>query len=182
MAFKRPTTRSGPEPRIFILRGRRIVLEFDLARIDGVTTSRFNEAFKRNRRRFPVEFVFQTTVEEAAGLRSQIAISSSESEGSHGGRRYRPWAFRGRGAIMAANILRRDRAMQMSVYVVRAFVRLREHIAENQAILKRLAEIDKTLLEHDVALRDFSTQQFPFLNPPEEETQSRRIGFQKEAD
>lgn len=80
---------------------------------------------------------------------------------------------------MAANILRSDRAVQMSVYVVRAFIRLREHIAANQAILKRLAEIDKTLLEHDGALRDIYSQLLPLLEPPPEEPPKRRIGFQK---
>jgi hypothetical protein len=94
--------------------------------------------------------------------------------------RYLPWAFTEHGAIMAANILRSDRAVQMSVYVVRAFVRLREQIASNQAILKRLAEIDKTLLQHDGALRDIYRKLLPLLEPPPEPQPKRRIGFQKE--
>jgi hypothetical protein len=171
------------------------VLDADLARIYGVTTKRFNEAFKRNRRRFPADFAFRLTAVEFVDLRSQIAAPKMESSASPKDKRnwsqfatssslrrgtaYRPWAFTEHGAIMAANILRSDRAVQMSVYVVRAFVRLREHIAANQVILKRLAEIDKTLLEHDGALRDIYVQLLPLLEPPPDTAPKRRIGFQK---
>lgn len=96
---------------------------------------------------------------------------------SHGGRRYCPWAFTEHGAVMAANILRSERAVQMSVFVVRAFVRLREHVAANHAILKRLAEIDRTLLEHDTALLDVYEKLLPLLQPPPD-APTRRIGFQ----
>ena len=89
---------------------------------------------------------------------------------------YRPWAFTEHGAVMAANILRSERAIHMSVFVVRAFVRLREHIAANQAILKRLAEIDRTLLQHDTAVRDLYKKLLPLLQPPPERPK-RRIGF-----
>ncbi len=159
MAPKSPTHETL-EPLIFTIRGRRVVLDADLARIYGATTKRFNEAFKRNGKRFPDDFVFQLTAEEFSNLRSQFAASSlgrslkdetnwsqfATSSSRRRGTTYRPWAFTEHGAIMAANILRNDRAVQMSVYVVRAFVRLREQIAANQTILKRLAEIDKSLL------------------------------------
>jgi hypothetical protein len=95
---------------------------------------------------------------------------------SHGGRRHLPWAFTEHGALMAANILRSERAVQMSVFVVRAFVRLREQIAANSAILKRLAEIDKSLLQHDAALRDVYQKLLPLLQPPPAPAK-RRIGF-----
>ena len=87
-----------------------------------------------------------------------------------------PWAFTEHGALMAANVLRSERAVQMSVFVVRAFVRLREQVAANSAILKRLAEIDKTLLEHDAALRDLYRKLLPLLQPPPE-PRKRSIGF-----
>ena len=87
-----------------------------------------------------------------------------------------PWAFTEHGALMAANILRSERAVQMSVFVVRAFVRLREQFAANTAILKRLAEIDKTLLEHDSALRDLYRKLLPLLQPSPE-PRKRSIGF-----
>jgi hypothetical protein len=104
--------------------------------------------------------------------RSQVVTTSA----GHGGRRYRPWAFTEHGALMAANVLRSARAVQMSVYVVRAFVRMREHLAANTAILKRLAEIDRTLLEHDEALRVLWAKLEPLLRPAPE-PRRRRIGF-----
>jgi hypothetical protein len=179
------------EPLIFRIRGRRVLLDVDLARLYGVSTRRFNEAFKRNAARFPSDFAFRLNEVELENLRSQFATSRSQptdsptvsvmwsqfAATSHGGRRYPPWAFTEHGALMVANILRSDRAVQMSVFVVRAFVRLREQVAANTAILKRLAEIDKTLLEHDSALRDVYQKLLPLLQPPADPPK-RRIGFQ----
>jgi len=105
-------------------------------------------------------------------LRSQIATSSP----GHGGRRYLPWVFTEHGALMAANILRSERAAEMSVYVVRAFVKQREALATNAIILKRLAEIDKTLLEHDSALQLLWKRLQPLLAPPPENPRPK-IGF-----
>src|SRR6266852_417603 len=102
---------------------------------------------------------------------SQFATSSSRHRGSA----YRPWAFTEHGALMAANILRSDRAIQMSVFVVRTFVRMREQVAANATILKRLAEIDKSLLQHDTALRDIYRKLAPLLQPPPDPPK-RRIG------
>lgn len=192
------------EPLIFTIRGHRVILDADLARLYGATTKRFNEAFKRNRQRFPDDFAFQLTAKEFANLRSQIATSSYSSSrdsgphqggpnwsqiatssrwsqfvttsSRHRGATYRPWAFTEHGALMAANILRSERATQMSVYVVRAFVKMREHLAANAAILKRLAEIDKTLLEHDQSLQVIWSQLQPLLEPPPDPPK-RRIGF-----
>jgi hypothetical protein len=183
------------EPLIFRIRGRRVVLDADLARLYGVTTTRFNEAFRRNRHRFPGDFAFQITADELENLRSQIAISSLQSTdspkdssrrsqfvtASHGGRRYLPWAFTEHGALMAANILRSGGAVQMSVFVVRAFVRLREQVAANTAILKRLAEIDKTLVQHDAVLSDLYRKLLPLLQPPADPPK-RRIGFHTDND
>jgi hypothetical protein len=178
------------EPLIVRVRGHRVMLDADLAKLYGVTTKRFNEAFKRNQERFPADFAFQLTSLEAGSLRSQIATSRSQvidwanekenrsqsMSGSHGGRRYLPWAFTEHGALMAANILRSDQAVQMSVFVIRAFVRMREQVAANTAIIKRLAEIDKTLLEHDTALRDLYHKLLPLLEA-EPSPKKRRIGF-----
>jgi hypothetical protein len=175
---------------IFRLRGRRAMLDVDLARLYSVSTGRFNEAFKRNRDRFPEDFAFQVSAQELANLRSQIAISSSqvhESSGesavrsqvmarSHGGRRYLPWAFTEHGALMAATVLNSPQAVAMSVYVVRAFVQIRDRLAANLALVKRIAEIDRTLLEHDTALRDIYRKLLPLLEPPPDPP-ARRIGF-----
>jgi hypothetical protein len=160
------------QPIIYEIRDVRVMLDSDLAKIYGVTTSRFNEAFKRNRTRFPSDFAFQLTSEEFENLMSQIAISSSK----HGGRRKLPWVFTEHGALMAANILRSSRAVEMSIYVVRAFVKLRELSATNAAIMKRLAEIDKTLLVQDRALAELYQLLLPLLEP-EPIPEKRRIGF-----
>ena len=177
------------EPLIFVIRGHRVLLDADLARLYGASTRRFNEAFKRNKERFPRDFAFQLTSLELENLRSQFAISSSQAPDSLGHmwsqfattyqRRHGhlPWAFTEHGALMAANILRSERAVQMSVFVVRAFVRMREHIAANSAILKRLTEIDRTLLQHDAALRDVYQKLLPLLQPASVPPK-RRIGFQ----
>jgi hypothetical protein len=178
------------QPLLLVVRGRRVILDSDLARLYGVATMRFNEAFKRNRRRFPTDFAFQLSRREYSDLRSQFAMSSSlpfdstdESDtgaGSpprgHGGRRSLPWAFTEHGALMAANILRSERAARTSIYVIRAFVRLREEAAADQVLLKRLAEIDTTLLAHDNALRDIYQKLLPLLAPPTDQPK-RRIGF-----
>lgn len=189
--MRRTTSKELLEPLIFTIRGARVVLDADLARLYGVDTFRFNEAFKRNRRRFPDDFAFQLTSAEFEALRSQIAPSNPQvvdslrhnssqfAMSSQRGHRYQPWAFTEHGALMAANILRSARAIEMSVFVVRAFVRLREHVAANTAVLKRLAEIDRTLLRHDAALRDVYQKLLPLLQPPADPPK-RRIGFHRD--
>jgi hypothetical protein len=178
------------EPLIFSIRGRRVMLDADLARLYGVGTKVLNQAVKRNADRFPEDFGFQLASGELADLRSQTVTSSSQhadsaeekrngsrfATSSHGGRRHRSRVFTEHGALMAANVLRSDQAVHMSAFVIRAFVRLREHVAANAAILKRLAEIDRTLLRHDSALRDVYSKLLPLLRPPAPGPK-RRIGF-----
>lgn len=196
MAVKKtPVVNEALEPLIVRMRGQRIILDADLARLYGVTTKRFNEAFKRNRARFPVDFAFRLTPAEFSNLKSQFVTTRSQdidfidkndnwsqiatSSGRHRATVYSPWAFTEHGALMAANILRSEQAVQMSVFVIRAFVRMREHVAANTAIIKRLAEIDKTLLEHDTALRDLYHKLLPLLEPAPAPpgSRKRRIGF-----
>ena len=190
-----------PNVRILTIRQQKVVLDSDLAAVYGVPTRRLNEQFRRNRKRFPEDFAFQLTAEEFAALTSQIAtldegrsdrdpIRSQSATGSSRSQsmrsqiatasrrniRYRPWVFTEHGALQAANVLRSERAIAMSVYVIRAFIEQREKLAANAAILKRLAEIDKSLLEHDTALRDIYQKLLPLLAPPPEPTR-RRIGF-----
>ena len=173
---KKPTQKkpASVEPVIFEIRGARVILDSNLASIYGVTTGRFNEAVKRNWSRFPSDFAFQLSAKEFENLMSQNAISSSGT--SHGGRRKLPWVFTEHGALMASNILKSERAIEMSVYVVRAFVRLRELSLTNATILKRLAEIDHNLLVHDKALRELYQKLLPLLRP-EAIPEKRRIGF-----
>jgi hypothetical protein len=176
--------------RILTIRDQKVVLDVDLARIYGVTTKRLNEQLRRNRKRFPDDFAFQLTADEFESLRSQVATLDNGTSGSElkrsqtatlkpgrgQHRKYRPWAFTEHGALQAANILRSERAIAMSVYVIRAFIELRERVAANAAILKRLAEIDKTLLQHNSALRDIYQKLLPLLSPPPEPPR-RQIGF-----
>ncbi len=172
------------ERRIYSIRGVRVILDADLAVLYGVSTKRLNEQFRRNRTRFPDDFAFQLTVEEASSLRSQSAtaslapgsIRSQNATASKRNVRYRPWAFTEHGALQAANILNSANAVRMSVFVIRAFVKMREQVATNAAILKRLAEIDKSLLEHDSALRDIYRKLLPLLSPPPVPAK-KRIGF-----
>jgi hypothetical protein len=154
------------------IRGHRIILDTDLARIYGVPTFRLNEAVKRNRRRFPEDFLFQLTAEEHAALTSQSAMSKP----GRGGRRTRPYAFTEHGALQVANVLNSSKAEAMSIYVIRAFIRMREELSANQAVSKRLAEIERTLLTHDAALRDLYQKIRPLLLPPPDQPK-RRIGF-----
>lgn len=178
------------EPLIVTIRGQRVVLDADLARLYGVDTKRFNEAFKRNRSRFPADFAFRLTEAEFANLRSQLAPTYSQATDSlgrnwsqfatssslHRGEIYRPWAFTEHGALMAANILRSERAVQMSVFVVRAFIRLREQLATNTEVVARLADIEKTLLRHDQGLLDLYLKLQALLELPPDPPK-RAIGF-----
>jgi hypothetical protein len=134
-----------------------------LAAIYGVETKMLNRAVKRNAHRFPAEFVFRLEPEEAATLRCQLG-TLKPGRGRH--RKYLPYAFTEHGALMASTVLNSPRAVAMSVYIIRAFVKLREDLAANAVILKRLAEIDKTLLIHDVALREMLQKLRPLLELP----------------
>ena len=153
------------------------MLDRDLAALYKVPTFRFNEAVKRHRRQFPGDFMFRLTRRETANLTSQFAISSS-----HGGRRTLPYAFTEHGAVMAANILRSERALQMSVFVVRAFVRMRQLLSTRQELVAKLADLEKKLTvrldTHETAIVDVLRQIMMLLNPPSEpEGPKKRIGF-----
>jgi len=151
------------ERLICSLRDTRVILDSDLAALYGVETSALVQAVKRNADRFPRDFVFQLVPQELAALISQTVILDV-GRGRH--RKYLPYAFTEHGPLMAATILNSPRAVAMSVYVIRAFVKMRAEIAANAAILKRLDEIDKTLLVHDVALREILEKLHPLLAPP----------------
>ena len=128
--------------RILSIREQRVIVDADLAALYDVPTKRFNEAVKRNLGKFPADFMFTLTAEEFAALRSQSATSNTET-GGRGGRRYAPRVFTEHGALMAAMILSSPRAVEISVYVVRAFVRLRELAATHGDLAKRLTELEE---------------------------------------
>jgi hypothetical protein len=169
---------------IHVIRDQRVILDSDLSAIYGVPTKRLNEQVKRNRKRFPADFMFQLSVEEMKNLKSQFATSSGESlrsqnatlKSNHGGKRHRPYAFTEHGALMAANVLNSPRAVAMSVYVIRVFVRIRETVIWNDVIEKRFSAIEKVLLNHDEALRKLLIQIKPLLMPPPDKIK-KRIGF-----
>ena len=162
---------------ILVLRGHKVLLDGELAALYGVSTKRFNEQVRRNRERFPDDFMFQLTPEEQNSLRSQFATSAAAS--GRGGRRYLPYAFTEHGAIMAATILNSPRAVEMSVYVVRAFVRLRELLSSNRELARRFeqleARLDKRLTEHDVTIAAILSAIRELMNPPA--PKRRPIGF-----
>lgn len=136
--------------RIASVRGKRVVIDSDLASLYGVTTKRFNEAVKRNLSRFPADFSFVLEDQEVGALRSQIATSNGEGRG---GRRYNPRVFTEHGAIMAAMVLNSARAVQMSVFVVRAFVELRQLATSNAATLRRLDSLERSVAALDSETR-----------------------------
>ena len=150
------------------VRGRRIILDVDLAKIYGVTTKRLNEAVKRNPNRFPSDFAFQLARQEVANLRSQIATSSS-----YGGTRYLPFAFTEHGAIMAATLLNSPRTVQMSLFVVRAFVKMRDALTGHRDLTRKLEELEK---KYDAQFRVVFDAVRQLMNPPEPNGR-RRIGF-----
>ena len=157
---------------ILVLRGHRVLLDSELASLYGATTKRFNEQVRRNRKRFPADFMFQLTAEESSSLRSQFATLKT-GRGQH--RKYLPYVFTEHGAIMAATILDSPRAVEMSVYVVRAFVQLREMLASKTALVRKLNELDGKLKNHDEAITAILSAIRELMNSPP--PKRRGIGF-----
>jgi hypothetical protein len=182
------------ETLILNVRGQKVILDADLAELYGVPTYRFNEAFKRNRRRFPDDFAFQLTAAEFADLKSQIATSMAQdviiqedalnssqiamssasqfatSSKRHRGAAYRPWAFTEHGALMAANVLHSKRAVEMSVFVVRAFLKMRAVLTDTRELARKLAALESELKSrldvHEVAIVDVLQRIMRLLDPP----------------
>lgn len=154
---------------ILILRGQRMLLDADLAALYNVETRRLNEQVRRNRDRFPADFIFELTDEEFANLKSQFATSS------WGGRRKRPIAFTEHGAIMAATVLNSPRAVEMTIYVVRAFVQLRDLLASNRQLSEKFAELERKVSSHDQAIVGILKAIRELMHPPV--PKKRPIGF-----
>jgi len=170
-------TRRGSElfavqSRIVFLRQQRVILDVHLAELYGVTVKRLNEQVKRNHERFPSDFMFRLAIKEERALRSQIATSKK----GRGGRRYPPYAFTEHGAIMAATVLNSKMAVAMSVFVVRAFVRLREMLATNRRLAAKINELEKRMDGTDETLVDLfqAIKQLRTIN----RSPRRKIGFQ----
>lgn len=157
---------------ILILHGQRVLLDSELAALYGVTTKRFNEQVKRNLARFPPDFMFQLSTDEASALRSQFATLKT-GRGRH--RKYLPYAFTEHGAIMAAMILNSSRAVEMSVHVVRAFVQLRDLLASNRQLAEKFAELERKVSSHDQAIVGILKAIRELMHPPV--PKKRPIGF-----
>lgn len=177
MKLKRSNPVTPPlEVLIKTVRGQRVILDADLAGIYGVPTMRLNEQAKRNQRRFPADFMFQLTREETMALTSQNAIAKK----GRGGRRTPPYAFTEHGAIMAANVLRSERAVQMSVFVVRAFIKMREFLTQNKELAVKLAELERALtarLDDQENAIGYLLAEIKKLMEPPPEPKRREIGF-----
>ncbi|HLN96958.1 MAG TPA: ORF6N domain-containing protein [Pyrinomonadaceae bacterium] len=158
------------EQAILLIRGEKVILDSDLALLYGVTTARLNEQVKRNQDRFPADFAFRLTKQEFTNLISQFATSSSK----HGGRRRVPLVFTEHGAIMAANILNSKRAVQASVQVVRAFIRLRQMMVSNVELARNLSELER---KYDAQFKVVFNAIRKLMTPPE--PRRKQIGFAK---
>ena len=174
------------EEIIFLVRGQKVILDADLAALYGVATKRLNEQVRRNRSRFPEDFMFRLTAQEAASLRSQFATSKNEagtlrsqlvtSIKGRGGRRYAPYAFTEHGAIMAASVLNSERAVKASIFVVRAFVKLREMLAAHKELVLKLAELESRVQGHDEQIVAIVEAIRQLMEPPPQPPR-KRIGF-----
>jgi hypothetical protein len=159
------------ESRITILRRQKVILDTALAELYKVPVKRLNQQVNRNRERFPSDFMFQLTPREFASLRLQIATSKKK----RGGRRSLPYAFSEHGAIMAATVLNSNQAVEMSVFVVRAFVRLRQMVAANIEFAARLNELEKHLETHEGTIQEIVSAIRRLMNPTP--SRRRKIGF-----
>lgn len=160
---------------ILVLRGQRVLLDSELAALYGVTTARLNQQVRRNLERFPMDFMFRLNSNEYVSLMLQNATSKR----GRGGRRKLPVVFTEHGAIQAANVLNSAQAIEMGIYVVRAFARLRDLIASNKELAKRVDELEsrltKKLTAHDQAITEIIKTIRQLMNPPE--PKKRSIGF-----
>lgn len=174
--LRMPKRRGTPaylvESRILFLRHRRVIVDADLAELYGVSVKRLNQQVKRNRERFPSDFMFRLTGKEHESLRLQIATSKK----GRGGSRYLPHAFTEHGAIMAATVLNSERSVQMSLFVVRAFVRLREMLATNRRLAAKIGELEDRMDAHDGDIQAIIDAIKELMTPAE--GRPGRIGFQ----
>jgi hypothetical protein len=162
------------EEMIFLIRGQRVMLDLDLAKVYGVATKRLKEQFRRNVERFPNDFAFQLTNQELANLRSQFATSSL-----HGGHRYLPVAFTEHGALMLASVLNSPVAVEASVRVVRAFVLMREQLAAHKELAQKLSELESRVSGHDESIQNLFEAIRQLVEPPPPENR-KQIGFMRE--
>lgn len=165
---------AGIDARILLVRGVSVMLDSDLAALYGVTTSALLQGMKRNRKRFPRDFVFQMTNQEVTNLRSQSVISSLERR--YGGRRYGPWAFTEQGVAMLSSVLRSDTAVRVNIEIMRAFVRLRRAAMVSTQLMSLVEDLSKRVDTHDSVISDIVESIRQIVDPPAQ-GRARPIGF-----
>jgi hypothetical protein len=158
------------ETRIFLIRGQKVMVDSDLADLYRVPTKVFNQAVKRNLKRFPKDFMFRLTGKEMGILRSQIVTSS------WGGRRNLPYAFTEQGVAMLSSVLNSERAVQVNIAIMRAFVKLREILTTHRELAEKIEELEKKYRQHDVKIQAVFDAIRELLEPPQVSPR-RRIGF-----
>ena len=158
---------------IMVIRGQKVILDSDLAALYGVETKRLNEQVRRNIDKFPEDFMFQLTKEEFENLKSQIATSSS----GWGGRRKQPLVFTEHGALQAANVLNSVQANKMSVFIVRAFIRLREMVLANETLARKVDQLERRVTDHDEILIELIQEIRQLIDDPKSKNRKRSIGF-----
>ena len=163
------------ERRIFLVRGQRVMLDSDLAVLYRVSTTRFNQQVRRNRKRFPQDFAFRLIAQEFAALRSQIATSNL----GRGGRRYLPWAFTEQGVAMLSSVLQSPIAIKVSIEIIRAFVRLRQLFATPGELVAQITRLAQVVDLHDGQIKMIADvlQKMMEPPPPEPAAPKRRFGF-----
>ena len=157
---------------ILTIRGKKVLIDSDLVQLYGVEIKRLNEQVKRNRERFPEDFMFQLTNEEFNSLRSQFATLK---RGQH--RKYLPYAFTEHGAIMAASVLNSPRAIEMSVFIVRAFVRLREILHFHKELADKISELENKVGDHDASINTIIFAIKQLMSSPQKP--QNKIGFKQ---
>jgi ORF6N domain len=164
--------------RIYLVRGREVMLDSDLAELYQIETFNLNKAVKRNQGRFPGDFMFQLSKDELISLRFQFGISNLRSQfvtskTGRGGRRYLPYAFTEHGVAMLSSVLKSKRAIQMNIFIIRAFIQLRKMLIEHKEFSKRLQKAEKTIGLHDQVLFAVVEDVKKLKNPPK----TNAIGF-----
>jgi hypothetical protein len=162
------------ESKIYLLRGKKVMLDRDLATLYGVETRTLNQAVRRNINRFPEDFMSQLTTEEMENWKSQIVISNKEKMGL----RKRPYAFTENGVAMLSSVLSSERAVEVNIQIMRTFTRLREMILTHKELAHKLAQLERKIGKHDDEIKTIFNAIRQLMVPPE--PKKRKIGFRRE--
>ncbi|MBI5327852.1 MAG: ORF6N domain-containing protein [Deltaproteobacteria bacterium] len=162
------------ERKIYLVRGNKVMLDSDLAELYGVATKVLLQAVKRNLKRFPSDFMFQLNYQQVAALRSQI-VTLKKGRGQH--RKYPPYVFTEQGVAMLSSVLNSERAIEVNIHIMRAFVKLREMISTNKELAHKLAQLERKIEKHDDEIKAIFNAIRQLMIPPE--PKKRKIGFLK---